>query len=246
MIKMIIKNMKKKKKNQSKVSREVKYNCINPNKLLKTLFYFATSLTAIVFVLSFYLFAINSISLIKAEIYSSITFSLLLSSSVFAYLLYKKQNVHLMLLNLGLSKDNISKKIFYYGIVLFFIIFVLEILISLFSYFSGISLPTNVSKVLSGTPLYFLLFSIFISPLNEEIFFRGFLVPRYGIIFPALLFALLHAGYGSIVEGIGAFIFGILAGYIFKKTKSLYPSIIAHVLVNSLAISALLLLIIIK
>ncbi|MGC8649097.1 MAG: CPBP family intramembrane glutamic endopeptidase [Candidatus Micrarchaeia archaeon] len=243
---MVPKNIKRKKKNRVKTSRGIKRSCMNPNKMLKTLFYFATSITAIVFILSFYLFAINSISIIKAEVYSSITFSLLLSSSVFAYLLYKKQNIHSILLELGLSKDNISKKIFSYGIILFFIIFALEILISLFSYISGIALPTNVSEVLFGTPLYFLLFSILIAPINEEIFFRGFLVPKYGIILPALLFALLHAGYGSIVEGIGAFVFGVLAGYIFKKTKSLYPSIIAHVLVNGLAITSLLLLIIIK
>jgi len=226
-----------------KKAKQEKRLCSEPNAVLKSLFYFATILTLIVFLLSLYLFAVNSISMIKAEVYSSVTFSLLLSASVFAYLLHKKKSVNSILLSLGLSKENISFKILEYGILLFFAIFILEIAISIFSYITGISLPTNVSEILSSTPLYFLLFSIFIAPINEEIFFRGFLVPRYGIILPALLFAILHAGYDSLVEGFGAFIFGLLAGYVFKKTKSLYPSIIAHILVNSLAVTALLLLI---
>jgi membrane protease YdiL (CAAX protease family) len=35
---------------------------------------------------------------------------------------------------------------------------------------------------------------------------------------------------------VAALIFGLVAGYVFRKTESLYPSLVAHVLVNTLTI----------
>ena len=83
----------------------------------------------------------------------------------------------------------------------------------------------------------FLLFSFLVAPINEEILFRGFMVPRIGILASAVLFSVPHLlSYSSVSELIAAFIFGIAAGYAFKKTGSLYPSIIAHALVNLISI----------
>jgi membrane protease YdiL (CAAX protease family) len=206
--------------------------------ILKYFFYACTIITLIVTILSIDLFANGVLSMVDAEVYSSIAFSLFLPSIVFAYLA-RKHNFSQILNELGLSKNHISVKFFVYGILLFLIILMLEIGLSLFSYITGIPLPTNVGKILSGMPLYFLIFSVFIAPLNEEIAFRGFLVNRIGIVASALIFAILHAGYSSIAEGLGAFIFGLLAGYVFKKTKSLYPSLIAHIIVNLLAVIVL-------
>ena len=116
---------------------------------------------------------------------------------------------------------------------------VVELGISLFSKFTNIPLPTNVMKLLGGMPIYFYIFSFLIAPVNEEILFRGFFVSRIGIIPSAILFALLHFSYASISEFVAALIFGLLAGYVFKKTKSLYTSITAHVLLNFLTIAVL-------
>ena len=54
------------------------------------------------------------------------------------------------------------------------------------------------------------------------------------IVIVVLLFMTGNLG----IDVIAAVIFGLLAGYIFKKTNSLYPSIIAHALVNTLTIIA--------
>ncbi|MGC8572253.1 MAG: CPBP family intramembrane glutamic endopeptidase [Candidatus Micrarchaeia archaeon] len=209
-----------------------------PSPMLKYLFYFLTFATLLITILSVVLFGYNIISFVDAEIYSSIAFSLFLPSIVIAYL-SRRYSLNQILDELGLSRNHISVKLFIYGIIIFFAILLLEIALSLFSYITGIPLPTHVSELLSGLPLYFILFSVFIAPLDEEIAFRGFLVKRIGIVASAFIFAILHASYDSIAEGVGAFIFGLIAGYAFKKTKSLYPSLIAHILVNLLAVVAL-------
>jgi len=83
----------------------------------------------------------------------------------------------------------------------------------------NLNIETNACNVVTGMPLWFILFVVLIGPINEELFFRGFLVKRIGIILSALLFAILHAGYGSTfgIDIIAAFIFGLIAGYISRR-----------------------------
>ena len=169
----------------------------------------------------------------------SIALSLFLTSVVISYLLAKGKSLSGIVDGLGLSKDKISKKNIAIGVLLFVLILITEMIVSIFSAITGIDLPTNVGAVLFGMPIYFLLFTFLITPINEEIFFRGFLVPRFGIVMSALLFSVPHLiSYSSISQFVAAFIFGLLAGYFFKRSKSLYPAIVAHALINVLAIIA--------
>jgi membrane protease YdiL (CAAX protease family) len=139
--------------------------------------------------------------------------------------------------SLGLGKGKLSiTTIVTIGIGVFLAILGVEIALSLFQAVTNISLPTNVQSLLQGQALYYIVFAALIGPINEEIFFRGFLVPRFGIVLSALLFMMLHSGYASVAELIGAFVFGLLAGYVFKRTGSLYTTIIGHILVNSMAL----------
>jgi len=73
----------------------------------------------------------------------------------------------------------------------------------------------------------------------EEIFFRGFLTPKIGVLWSSVLFAVAHYSYGSIAEIIGAFLLGILLAAYFQRSKSLLPNILAHILYN-LAVFSLL------
>ena len=125
------------------------------------------------------------------------------------------------------------------GLALFFGIVLFSLVLSAFSTATNVQLPTNVQAVLAGTPLYFMIFTFLISPINEEIFFRGFLVPRAGIIISAVLFAIVHISYISVSEIAAALFFGLLAGYVYKKTQSLYPSIIAHMIINFITITSI-------
>ncbi len=73
----------------------------------------------------------------------------------------------------------------------------------------------------------------------EEIFFRGFLTQKIGVLWSSALFAIAHYSYGSIAEIIGAFLLGILLAAYFQRSKSLLPNILAHTLYN-LAVFSLL------
>ena len=195
-------------------------------------------------------------------VYASIAQSFIFSFIVLAYLFATGSTARQAAARLGLSRKSWGFKYVLHGIALFFAVFLLEILLSLFQAVTGVQLPTNVMRLFHGVPFYFILFSVFIAPINEEVLFRGFLVPGIrnvllsgvpkrrrglkrvytapmwaGIIISALVFGGLHyLSYASISEFLVALAFGIMAGYIRTKRDSLYPSIIAHIMVNFLGL----------
>jgi hypothetical protein len=181
---------------------------------------------------SIVLYATSSISLMTMEIAATASFSMFLSLIVFSYLLAKGRTLREIAAEFRITRKSLSYRIIAAGIVLFIAVFLIQVLIAGIQQLTGIQLPTNVAQVVQGMPFSFILFSVFVAPINEEIFFRAFLVPRIGIVPSALLFGLLHFGYNSVSEVVGAVIYGLIAGYAFKKTNSLYPSLIGHILVN--------------
>lgn len=203
---------------------------------IRAFFYVSFIIVLVLTVYFFYLNATGKLGVIDTANYTAVTLSFIFSTAVISYLLLKGKRLGDIVESLGMSKRAFTGKIVMIGIILFFLLFLFEVIITFLSALSGVALPTNANVFEATAPLAVLLFAIFISPLNEEVFFRGFLVPRYGIFLPAILFAILHAGYASITEFVGAFTFGLLSGYVFQKTRSLYPSIIAHMLVNALAV----------
>ncbi len=79
-------------------------------------------------------------------------------------------------------------------------------------------------------------------PFAEEIFFRGFLlaalVPTLGAPRALVASAAVFAGAHIIVSSmIPIFITGLLLGWLYLRTKSLWPPITAHALQNLLALS---------
>ena len=214
------------------------------SKLVKYAFYLITVFIAIIgwFVLGeLYMHGYITQNAFAAD--ASIELSLFFPFIVFSYLLAKGKKLKGIVNDLGLSRKSLNLKSILIGVLLFALILVAEFLIGLISTVTGIQLPTNVSAVLSGMPIYFLVFTFLIAPIDEEILFRGFLVPRLGIAESALLFALPHLlTYASWSEFIAAFVFGLLAGYFFRKNKSLYTTIFAHMLVNALTIASMALL----
>ena len=85
---------------------------------------------------------------------------------------------------------------------------------------------------------WFIILGVLVAPVTEEIFFRGALVPRTGIILSAILFALSHVMYGSIYEVIAALIFGVLLGWVYKRW-GIGNSIALHLLINTISIIGL-------
>ena len=84
-----------------------------------------------------------------------------------------------------------------------------------------------------------LLYTCIIAPVTEEIFFRGALMKifsksnqRFGIFMSAMFFGLAH---GNLPQFMLAFLIGIFFGHIDMKHNSIIPSIVVHILINSLA-----------
>lgn len=98
----------------------------------------------------------------------------------------------------------------------------------------------------SGNQLIVLLFMILIAPVTEELIFRGVILGRanklfgsfYANILQAALFGLYH---GNVIQGIYAFIIGLLLGRVYIKFKTLYASILLHVFINTSSLLMLLL-----
>lgn len=84
-----------------------------------------------------------------------------------------------------------------------------------------------------------LMVTIFISPISEELIFRGVFLNRmrlavptiFAVLISSLLFASLH-GFGSIFS---AFIFGICIAVLYLKTDNIFVAIFAHFLNNLFA-----------
>ena len=82
------------------------------------------------------------------------------------------------------------------------------------------------------------------TPLTEEIFFRGFifagLAPRLGVwramLVSSLVFSLFHLDPAVMVP---IFITGFLLAWLYRRTGSLWPGILAHAGQNSLALLAI-------
>jgi CAAX protease family protein len=67
--------------------------------------------------------------------------------------------------------------------------------------------------------------------LGEETVFRGALQPRFGLIFTAILFALLHSNYGITISTVLVFGVGIVLGLIRQRTNT-SASMITHATYN--------------
>lgn len=118
------------------------------------------------------------------------------------------------------------------------------------SFIQGKSLGVLLSR---KAPLWLgILAGVFLSPIWEEILFRGFFLNRLNEsrsfwksnLTSAFLFALAHAPYwvskngfsGAVIKDLAnVFLLGCLFGWVMKKTNSLWPAIGAHIANNFLS-----------
>ncbi|HEV3231529.1 MAG TPA: CPBP family intramembrane glutamic endopeptidase [Candidatus Dormibacteraeota bacterium] len=63
--------------------------------------------------------------------------------------------------------------------------------------------------------------------IGEEIFFRGAVQPRFGILLASLLFAALHTQYGISIATAQIFFIGVFLGLL-RNRAGLLPAIVAH------------------
>jgi membrane protease YdiL (CAAX protease family) len=202
--------------------------------LPKLFFYSGTIIVILAGAASLLGAATGSINTTTASVWFTVCFSLLLSFLVISYLLHKGKSLKKIIKELGLSRKALTRRTIGYGLIIFMIYVIILFGIAAFSILTGNQVNSNVQQAIGGYPLWAIVFVSVIAPFNEEIAFRGFLVPRIGVVASGILFGILHFGYGSWSEIIVALWFGLTGGYVFKKTKSLYPSLITHLMVNTI------------
>lgn len=86
----------------------------------------------------------------------------------------------------------------------------------------------------------FLISVLGVAPILEEAIFRGVIThtlqrydKRFAIIISALLFAMMHL---NLVQGIPTFLMGLVLGYVYITSQSLYPCILIHFINNLMAV----------
>ena len=102
-------------------------------------------------------------------------------------------------------------------------------------------IPPGIVLPGAGAALTFIALVLW-TPFTEEVFFRGFvftgLWPRLGstgaIIVSALIFSLFHPALGVLIP---IFITGVLLAWLYRRTGSLWPSIVAHAGQNAIALT---------
>ena len=122
-------------------------------------------------------------------------------------------------------------------------IIILTVILNIFLAFGMLYLSDSIlnfnffksSSFLSGN----LIVSLFVSPISEELIFRGVFLNRFKLIFPtvfsvlisSLIFATLHS-FGAIFS---AFIFGICVSILYLKTDNIFVPMFVHFLNNLFA-----------
>lgn len=93
-------------------------------------------------------------------------------------------------------------------------------------------LEESIEAITSGVTNPFVAIVLALSSgIGEEIFFRGALQPRFGMVLTALLFTFLHAQYGFTWVLLGLFLIGMIFGWLAKNHGTM-AAVIAHVVYN--------------
>ncbi|MFH1780258.1 MAG: CPBP family intramembrane glutamic endopeptidase [Candidatus Micrarchaeota archaeon] len=160
-----------------------------------------------------------------------ITASLILLP-IFLLLFFEKKQTKQLTSELGL-KTRKPILTLYRAIRIFLLLFIVLFILVQALAVLGLTDSEKVAFKLKETSSITLLMALTLTPFAEELFFRGYLVPRTGVFLSAVLFGVLHYGYGSITEIIGAFIAAIIIGFEFKKNKDLLACFLGHALYNA-------------
>ena len=127
-----------------------------------------------------------------------------------------------------------AKELVIKSAILLLVVLLLSIILFLIFSFFGIDDTAQVDERVRTLGIALVAYVLVVRVPAEEIFFRGFLVKKVGIVPASLIFGLAHYGYGSVAEIIGAFMLGLVFSYAYKRNNNLLPNIIAHSLYNLL------------
>ena len=91
------------------------------------------------------------------------------------------------------------------------------------------TLTDTLAKEYMGTSLFHALFGGLTAALGEELFFRGFIQGRWGLLAGSVAFGLAHFGKKDIrIVSYWSYIHGLLFGLAYDFTRNLAVPVIAH------------------
>lgn len=98
----------------------------------------------------------------------------------------------------------------------------------------------TMNSLLNGNMFFVVIYTIIIAPICEELIFRGVILHKARRIIPfaganvlqALLFGIYH---WNIIQGVYAFLLGLVLGCMVRKFDTIYASIPLHMCVNTSA-----------
>ena len=108
------------------------------------------------------------------------------------------------------------------------------------------SVVLNKALALFKNNYFLMFFTCVTAGITEELFFRGYLLPRLqlilkntklAIILSSLLFGLMHYGYGTLVQMIGPAVIGLVLAFQYQKYQSIKIVILCHFLWDLLLLS---------
>lgn len=137
---------------------------------------------------------------------------------------------------LGFKKTDLVLDVIY-ALLFLSLMLVVTIIIGVIGNVFGMKADMEkVSEVIQKSVPEYLIITVLIGSIVEEIFFRGFLQPKIGLIPASVLFGYMHVGYGSITEIIAATLLGVLLGALYEKRRTIYSPIMAHLAFNLIMI----------
>ncbi len=100
------------------------------------------------------------------------------------------------------------------------------------------NLKSTIMRFLGPVSAPVAVYLALLTAFGEELLFRGAIQPFAGIVFTSVLFGLLHLGTDGLVSwwSVWALIAGLLLGWMYDETASLWPPIVAHFGVNTVSI----------
>ncbi|MCX8197645.1 MAG: CPBP family intramembrane metalloprotease [Candidatus Micrarchaeota archaeon] len=139
------------------------------------------------------------------------------------------------------------------GLAGFAILCAISFLGSVLLYAFGILDTFEVREKIQSLSILSIIFAVSLSPIGEEMFFRGYLFRKMSESLPirksaearhflgaaasSAVFSIMHISYGSFAQLAFAFAFGLALCWLSAKSGSIIPPIISHASFNLLSIS---------
>lgn len=155
---------------------------------------------------------------------------------LYAYLIEKKP--FLLWSETEYSFSVLVTAVFKTFLKLFLAVILTGLLISLFDV-NAESAVLKKAMTLFKKSYLLLVFTCITAGITEELFFRGYLLPRLAlllknqkaaILLSSILFGLMHYGYGTLINVIGPIVIGLVFAFQYEKYRNIKIVIICHFL----------------